>query len=129
LSSKKISDELLSAYKNTILDIDFDGRKIDEKELYQIWQSNFYVITASNPKSEELSDVENQSRNKQLHGILANEYDMILNAVGRSPNNSWRENHFIVRTTNESKMIELAQHFEQNAIFRVSEFGKELVLI
>jgi hypothetical protein len=87
------------------------------------------VITAWNPRSQTLSAAENQARNLELEQLLEARGARIFEAEGRSPDRTWREASFAVVGLAESEIEELALRFEQNAVFRISDLGVEVVPI
>ena len=97
------------------------------RELIEKWKSDFYMITAANPFSRLLSEIENDNRNQLLYNLLSPEHPEILSGLGRSPDGSWVEKGWVVRSSNQSEMVAFAQKFEQNAIFRFSSSGKEVI--
>lgn len=127
MASDRISKELTEKYAETIVEISFDGRTLSPAELYENWKSDFYMITAANPFSQLLSENENNKRNQLLYNLLSPEHPEILSALGRSPDGSWVEKGWVVRSNNQNKIVALAQKFEQNAIFRFSSRGKKVI--
>jgi len=122
-----LSRELEKKYEDTIVEIFLDDRTLNYQELFELWQSDFYMITAANPFSQRLSDDENEKRNKLLFDSLCLDHSQILSAIGRSPDGGWKEEGWIVIADNESHLVALAQKFEQNAIFKFSSIGKEII--
>lgn len=122
-----LSRELEKKYEDTIAEIFLDDRILNYQELFELWQSDFYMITAANPFSQLLTDDENEKRNQLLFDSLCLDHLQILSAVGRSPDGGWKEEGWIVIADNESNLIALAQKFEQNAIFKFSSLGKEVI--
>ena len=127
MSPDRISRELTEKYDETVIEISLDGRTLNPDELYEYWKSDFYMITAANPFSRLLSEIENDNRNQLLYNLLSPEHSEILGALGRSPDGSWVEKGWVVRSGNQSEMVALAQKFEQNAIFKFSSSGKEVI--
>ena len=127
MSPDRISRELNEKYDDTVVEISLEGRTLNPDELYEYWKSDFYMITAANPFSRLLSEIENENRNQLLYNLLSPEYSEILSALGRSPDGSWVEKGWVVRSSNQNEMVALAQKFEQNAIFKFSSSGKEVI--
>jgi len=127
MSPDRISGELTEKYIDTVVEISLDGRTLNPDELYENWKSDFYMITAANPFSRLLSEFENNNRNQLLYNLLSPEHPEILSALGRSPDGSWVEKGWVVKSSNQNEMVALAQKFEQNAIFRFSSRGKEVI--
>jgi len=127
MAPDRISKELSEKYDDTVIEISFKGRTLNPDELYEMWKSDFYMITAANPFSRLLSEIENDKRNQLLYNLLSQKHPEILSALGRSPDGSWVERGWVVRSSNQSEMVAVAQKFEQNAIFRFSSRGKEVI--
>ena len=127
MSPDRISRELTEKYADTVVEISLEGRTLNPDELYEYWKSDFYMITAANPFSRLLSEIENDNRNHFLFDLLSPSHPEILSGLGRSPDGSWVEKGWVVRSGNQSEMVALAQKFEQNAIFKFSSSGKEVI--
>lgn len=127
MSPDRISRELTEKYDDTVVEISLKGRTLNPDELYEYWKSDFYMITAANPFSQLLSEIENDNRNQLLFNLLSPSHPEILNGLGRSPDGSWVEKGWVVRSSNQNEMVALAQKFEQNAIFKFSSSGKEVI--
>ncbi len=127
MQPEEISPELLEKYDETVIEILVDGRSISEQELYRIWKDDFYMITAANPYSELLPESENEIRNQRLREHLLLYVAEVLPAVGRDPLGSWMEKGWVLRTREENRLISLAKQFEQNAIFKFTAQGKEVI--
>ncbi|GAL37988.1 hypothetical protein JCM19240_2912 [Vibrio maritimus] len=81
------------------------------------WECDSYaVITACNPRSRKLSDEENCIKNRELERNLADFCHVSVN-VG-DPSFEWVEASFAVDIP-FSQACELAQKYEQNAIYWV----------
>jgi hypothetical protein len=127
MSPDRISRELTEKYDDTVVEIFLEGRTINPDELYEYWKSDFYMITAANPFSRQLSEIENDNRNQLLFDLLSPSHPEILSGLGRNPEGSWVEKGWVVRSSNQSEIVAVAQKFEQNAIFRFSSRGKEVI--
>ena len=127
MSPDRISRELTEKYDYTVVEISLEGRTLNPDKLYEYWKSDFYMITAANPFSQLLSEIENDNRNQLLFNLLSPSHPEILNGLGRSPDGSWVEKGWVVRSSNQNEMVALAQKFEQNAIFKFSSSGKEVI--
>jgi len=123
----RIPRELSEKYDETIVEISLEGRTLKPDELYEKWKSDFYMITAANPFSRQLSEIENDNRNQLLFDLLSSSHPEILSGLGRNPDGSWVEKGWVVRSSNQSEMVAVAQKFEQNAIFKFSSRGKEVI--
>jgi hypothetical protein len=123
----RIPGELSEKYDETVVEISLEGRTLNPDELYEKWKSDFYMITAANPFSRQLSEIENDNRNQLLFDLLSPSHPEILSGLGRNPDGSWVEKGWVVRSNNQSEMVTMAQKFEQNAIFKFSSRGKEVI--
>jgi hypothetical protein len=123
----RIPGELSEKYDETVVEISLEGRTLNPDELYEKWKSDFYMITAANPFSRQLSEIENDNRNQLLFDLLSPSHPEILSGLGRNPDGSWVERGWVVRSNNQSEMVTVAEKFEQNAIFKFSSRGKEVI--
>ena len=127
MQPEEISAELLAKYGETVVEIFLDGETLSYQELHAILQRDFYMITAANPYSQLLTDEENKDRNQSLRGELSNISELILPAIGRDPTSDWSEHGWVLPSQDASPLIELARKFQQNAIFKFSESGKQVI--
>jgi hypothetical protein len=89
------------------------------------WECGRYaIITACNPRSRKLSDQENCIKNRELQRNLAHFHYASVN-VG-DPSFEWVEASFAVDIS-LSQACELAQKYEQNAIYWVENGVLSLV--
>ena len=127
MQPEEISPELFEKYEETVVEILLDGKTISEQELYSIWKDDFYMITAANPYSELLPENENEIRNQQLLEHLLLHVAEVLPAIGRDPLGTWMEKGWVLRARDENQLIDLAKQFKQNAIFKFTAHGKEVI--
>lgn len=95
----------------------------------QLWQSysepyfhfsnqyeaaTFAIITAWNPESKRLSDIDNKQRNEALKEELTGLHMQTMWAGNRDF--SWKEESFAVAISRE-RAIELGKKYQQNAIY------------
>ena len=85
------------------------------------------MITAANPFSKLLADDENRIRNQELHLLLIKDYQEILTGIGKDSTGTWAEEGWVVRGGEEEKLILLAKKYEQNAIFKFTQEGREII--
>ncbi len=90
---------------------------------------SFAFITAHNPFSKQLSNIENITRQEQLIKLLQNERLDYLIGFSTNEEKTWEqeESLFIFDITKE-KALEIGKLFEQNAIL-FGETEKEIKLI
>ncbi|MEM9215860.1 MAG: DUF3293 domain-containing protein [Cyanobacteria bacterium P01_F01_bin.150] len=80
-------------------------------------QSRWALITAHNPYSQPLTDLENQSRNKSLVKDLWPLHLPILRAVGEDQSDQWpAEESFFIIGIRQRDAVSLGQKYNQNAI-------------
>jgi hypothetical protein len=127
MPSEHISSELAGKYEETVVEIFFNDAVVSPDKLFEVWKSDFYMITAANSFSQILSEIENEERNQLLFNLLQPEHPEILSGLGRSPDGNWAEKGWVVRSSNQGEIIALAKKFEQNAIFKFSSSGKEVI--
>ena len=127
MSSSRSDDSLWQSYKETIVEIVLKEKSLSDRQLYEIWRTDFYMITAANPFSKLLTDDENRIRNQELHSILIKDYQEILTGIGKDSAGTWAEEGWVVRGGEERKLISLAKKYEQNAIFKFTQEGREII--
>ena len=127
MQPEEISPELLEKYGETVVEILLDGKTISDQELHNIWKADFYMITAANPYSQLLPESENEIRNQQLLEHLLLQVAEVLPAIGRDPLESWMEKGWVLQVRDENQLIDIAKQFEQNAIFKFTAHGKEVI--
>ncbi len=127
MSSSRSDDSLWQSYKETIVEIVLQEKSLSDRQLYEIWRTDFYMITAANPFSKLLTDDENRIRNQELHLLLIKDYQEILTGIGKDSTGTWAEEGWVVRGGEEEKLILLAKKYEQNAIFKFTQEGREII--
>lgn len=127
MSSSRSDDSLWQSYKETIVEIVLQEKSLSDRQLYEIWKTDFYMITAANPFSKLLTDDENRIRNQELHSLLIKDYQEILPGIGKDSTGTWAEEGWVVRGEEEEKLILLAKKYEQNAIFKFTQEGREII--
>lgn len=86
-----------------------------------------YVITAWNPRSQRLDEEDNKERNRQLAGVFETRNIPKFHARGYAIDESWYEDGFAVSEISIEEIRILGAHFEQNAIFEVTQSGISVV--
>ena len=81
---------------------------------------SFWVVTAWNPFSEELSSAVNAGRHAKLCERLGNDGLTWLPAVGSSPDGGWAEESVAVVGIDSVAARSLGREFGQNAVFEVA---------
>ncbi len=76
----------------------------------------FGLITAANPFSTVLSDVENRARNQQMQRILEQLGLQFGPSLGTNRAGNWQEHGFVIWDVPETFVLNLGQQFDQNAI-------------
>ena len=127
MQPEEISAELLAKYGETVVEIFLDRETLSYQALHAIWKCDFYMITAANPYSQLLTDEENQARNQSLRDELSSISELILPAIGRDPASDWSEHGWVLPSQDASPLIDLGRKFQQNAIFKFSESGKQII--
>ena len=127
MSSSRSDDSLWQSYKETIVEIVLQEKSLSDRQLYEIWRTDFYMITAANPFSKLLTDDENRIRNQELHSLLIKDYQEILTGIGKDSTGTWAEEGWVVRGGEEEKLILLAKKYQQNAIFKFTQEGREII--
>ena len=95
------------------------------REKYSTWA----FITAENPYSKKLSDVENQLRFKQLMEVIRKMDLDFLNGLGVPSDSSWTpEKSLLVLGLSKEEALSLGKQFDQQAIV-FGEYGGEAELI
>ena len=127
MSSSQSDDSLWQSYKEAIVEIILQEKSLSDRQLYEIWRTDFYMITAANPFSKLLTDDENRIRNQELHLLLIKDYQEILTGIGKDSTGTWAEEGWVVRGGEEEKLILLAKKYQQNAIFKFTQEGREII--
>lgn len=87
----------------------------------------FYVLTAWNPASRERAGWVNAVDQALLEGVLDARGCDTRTAAGRDPASDWTEPSVAVWGLSESEALQLGVDFGQNAIFAVTEAGRQLL--
>jgi hypothetical protein len=124
------SPSLRVSYQDTIITITLnDGSIYTTSQLtppqiaWPFESETIYVITAWNPRSQRLDAKANNERNLQLAAIFESRNITKFHAAGHAIDNSWHEDGFAVSEISIDEIKILGVHFDQNAIFEVTEFG------
>ena len=116
------NDTLFQAYEGTTIEI-FQS----ENQLKDLGWNEYFVITAWNPFSHELELDENRRRNDELEKELLGLGAELLKAVGRSQDWKWFEESFAVKGISQSEIIEIANKYQQNAIFQIINGDRKVI--
>ena len=118
MTSKDIDQNLHEKYGETVVEIKFGDQVLTHQEYFKKVQEVFYMITAANPFSNQLTTQENTLLNEELKIDLERNGLAPLPGIGKDPSSDWFEEGWVVKGLNESILIDLAKKYQQNAIFR-----------
>lgn len=116
------TEGLFQAYEETTIEI-FQS----EKQIEDLGWNEYFVITAWNPFSKQLSLDENRRRNSELENDLLAVNAEMLKAIGRSNDWKWFEESLAVRNMSLSEIVQVARKYQQNAIFHVTTEGRKVI--
>jgi hypothetical protein len=86
-----------------------------------------YLLTAYNPRGEELPLEENEERLAELSAYLRKELVAAVRSLGASEDGSWMEPGFALLDVGEAQALAIARRFEQAAIYAWSAERLEVV--
>ena len=116
------TEGLFQAYEETTIEI-----IQSEKQIEDLGWIEYFVITAWNPFSKQLSLDENRRRNSELENDLLAVNAELLKAIGRSNDWKWFEESLAVRNMSLSEIVQVAKKYQQNAIFQVTTEGRKVI--
>ncbi len=126
ISKSRISSELIQAYTRTIYDVDGPGPfslrlghpSTELKLLYTTFSCDCAIyLTAWNPRSQLLSEAENQSRQKELETEIQILQLPIFSGYGRDPVGEWPpEANVLILGLSLEKGMSLGRKYDQNAL-------------
>ena len=116
------TEGLFQAYEETTIEI-----IQSEKQIEDLGWNEYFVITAWNPFSKQLSLDENRRRNRELENDLLAVNAELLKAIGRSNDWKWFEESLAVRNMSLSEIVQVAKKYQQNAIFQVTTEGRKVI--
>ena len=116
------TEGLFQAYEETTIEI-----IQSEKQIEDLGWNEYFVITAWNPFSKQLSLDENRRRNSELEQDLLTVNAELLKAIGRSNDWKWFEESLAVRNMSLSEIVQVAKKYQQNAIFQVTTEGRKVI--
>ena len=90
-------------------------------------KSPIHIITACNPLGKVLSNDKNAQRNQSLQKHIEQLSLEYKHVIGRSPSGDWQEQSFAISGVTREQACELAQSFDQRAIFELNQ--DELLVI
>ena len=116
-----------AAYRQTLYEVFSDQGviqlRVDVKSptlnqlLQQYQQTTWALITACNPYSQPLSELENCNRNRALAADLKKLGLPLFNAVGRDESDQWpAEESLFVIGLNRGDAMHMGQKYSQNAL-------------
>ena len=105
------------AHERTIT-VRVDIRNVELDYLLQRHQrTDWTIVTAYNPYSQQLSAAENELRNMALTAVVEQSSFPYLKAIGRDPSGEWTpESSLFIMGMGGHGAIALGKQFEQNAI-------------
>ena len=118
MKGKDIDKNLHEKYGETVVEIKFGDQILNHQEYFKKVQEVFYMITAANPFSLQLSNQENTLLNEVLKRDLEAKGAEPIPGIGKDPSSDWLEEGWVVKGLNETILIDLAKKYKQNAIFR-----------
>lgn len=77
---------------------------------------SYAVITAHNPRSEQLSKEENIKRHEALRSVLQHQKLSFEKSTGESPDGVWVEEGFVIFDINLETALQIGRDFGQHAI-------------
>jgi hypothetical protein len=89
--------------------------------------SPVYLLTAYNPRGEDLPLEENERRLAELDAYLRAQLVAAVRSLGASEDGSWIEPGFALLDVDEAEALAIARHFEQAAIYAWSAERLEVV--
>ena len=116
------TEGLFQAYEETTIEI-----IQSEKQIGNLGWNEYFVITAWNPFSKQLSLDENRRRNSELENDLLAVNAEMLKAIGRSNDWKWFEESLAVRNMSLSEIVQVARKYQQNAIFQITTEGRKVI--
>jgi len=123
--------EYAQEYLDTIVEITLaDGQAIalsDGEHAPAQMPLPFYVLTAWNPASRERAGWVNAVDQSLLEGVLHGRGCETLPALGRDPRGTWEEPGVAAWGLTQEEAIKLGCDFGQNAIFAVTDEGRQLL--
>lgn len=87
------------------------------------------LLTACNPRSQELAMVDNVARQQQLCGELRRLQLNWLSAVGRSADGQWQEASLLALDLPSDQAMALCRQFEQHAWVRYDAEGRGQLVV
>lgn len=136
-TKSNLDESLLEAYQRTIYhvnrpSIDIKIGERNEDLAVFLFDNNAYswaFVSASNPYSIKISELENQKRTDALLEYAKENNWRSLRGEGFSKDGTWSEDSLLILDISKNEANELAQQFEQNAfVFGYMDKTPELVL-
>ena len=86
-----------------------------------------HVITAWNPDSVPTSGEKNDAANDQLEATIIRRGGTVEPVVGRSSDNTWSEDSFLVVGVSREQAVDIGRSFGQLAIFELDRHSVHVV--
>ncbi len=130
-----LSPDLHAAYRATRIEVDLPSGSVvipaaDEAPLASLPSElgdGAWILTAWNPRSRVLAEVENASRSRALAAELRAFEVAAWSAVGRARDGDWAETSWLVVGLTRTDALALGARFGQNAIFWLDQHGLDVV--
>lgn len=127
-ASRVLSEEQLDAYVGAIYEVAVGDRWIDA-QTFDVDSDDFAatLISACNPWSQPLADVDNRRRHAELQRQIEVDGCRWWPARGRSADGSWIETGFLVLAP-AATVDAWARQWQQHAVWIVSQLSRTLIL-
>ncbi len=98
------------------------------EKLWPFAGNDVFIITAYNPKSEQLNDEENKKRNLGLiQDLMLIDPVQQLPTYGHDVEKNWTEHGFLIAGVSQREIVEIAKKYEQNAIYKLTPDEREVI--
>ena len=108
------------AYLSTEILVSLDGEWQPIMQLPELDAGSVIVLTAHNPRSQRLSDSDNQERNDALAAQLAESGHEVRPAEAFDPHSDWSESSFVVDGLSHKAARRLCREYGQFAYFEIN---------
>jgi len=135
----QISDHTWQSYCQTVIQFHPQNTPVEKRINIQsavegggdwVWGdsvSEVFVLSAGNPYSELLSDIENIGREAELVKLVKASGINFENCLGMSPDEEWIERSLLLWNVDKTVVRDWGNQFEQNAYFRLTPQTFEVI--